>query len=99
MLTATRFVVHNVKQQGTATTGSPTLPHSARIRAVKQTCPAHVNTVDIIDRPCGGAPDDLPRVEAKLPTKQPRDVFVYFIHEGKVRAPAAAMALIERLGG
>jgi hypothetical protein len=25
-------------------------------------------------------------------------VFVYFIHEGKVRAPAAAMALIERLG-
>ena len=28
---------------------------------------------------------------------QPRDVFVYFIHEGKVRAPAAAMALIERL--
>jgi hypothetical protein len=24
--------------------------------------------------------------------------FVYFIHEGKVRAPAAAMALIERLG-
>jgi hypothetical protein len=23
---------------------------------------------------------------------------VYFIHEGKVRAPAAAMALIERLG-
>jgi hypothetical protein len=25
-------------------------------------------------------------------------VFVYFIHEGKVRAPAAAMAMIERLG-
>jgi hypothetical protein len=24
-------------------------------------------------------------------------VFVYFIHEGKLRAPAAAMALIERL--
>ena len=29
---------------------------------------------------------------------KPRDVFIYFIHEGKVRAPAAAMALIERLG-
>ena len=46
----------------------------------------------------GSAPDDLERVDAahKL-AKQPRDVFVYFIHEGKVRAPAAAMALIERL--
>jgi hypothetical protein len=28
---------------------------------------------------------------------RPRDVFIYFIHEGKLRAPAAAMALIERL--
>ena len=27
----------------------------------------------------------------------PRDVFAYVIHEGKVRAPAGAMALIERL--
>jgi hypothetical protein len=27
----------------------------------------------------------------------PRDVFIYFIHEGKKRAPAAAMGLIERL--
>ena len=35
---------------------------------------------------------------AARPKKQARDVFVYFIHEGKVRAPAAAMALIERLG-
>lgn len=46
----------------------------------------------------GGAPDDLPRVDpAASPKKQARDVFVYFIHEGKIRAPAAAMALIERL--
>jgi uncharacterized protein YecE (DUF72 family) len=46
----------------------------------------------------GGAPADLPRVEAKPPAKaQTRDVFVYFIHEGKLKAPAAAMALIERL--
>lgn len=48
----------------------------------------------------GGAPADLPRIDTKAkPAKQPRDVFVYFIHEAKVRAPAAAMALIERLGG
>jgi len=45
----------------------------------------------------GGEPD-LPRIDASsMPPAQPRDVFVYFIHEGKVRAPAAAMALIERL--
>ena len=31
------------------------------------------------------------------PKAGPRDVFAYVIHEGKVRAPAAAMALIERL--
>ena len=47
----------------------------------------------------GKAPDDLPRVEAAAkPEAGPRDVFAYVIHEGKVRAPAAAMALIERLG-
>jgi uncharacterized protein YecE (DUF72 family) len=46
----------------------------------------------------GGAPKDLDLVEpAKKAKAQRRDVFVYFIHEGKVRAPAAAMALIERL--
>jgi uncharacterized protein YecE (DUF72 family) len=46
----------------------------------------------------GGAPDDLTCVDAPSPPKkQARDVFVYFIHEGKVRAPAAAMGLIERL--
>ena len=28
---------------------------------------------------------------------KPRDVFAYVIHEGKVRAPAAAMAMIEKL--
>jgi uncharacterized protein YecE (DUF72 family) len=47
----------------------------------------------------GGVPADLPRVEPEArPKAEPRDVFAYFIHEGKVRAPAAAMALIERLG-
>jgi uncharacterized protein YecE (DUF72 family) len=47
----------------------------------------------------GGAPADLKRILADPKAgKQPRDVFVYFIHEAKVRAPAAAMALIERVG-
>jgi len=47
----------------------------------------------------GGEPDDLRRIDTKgSPGKQPRDVFIYFIHEAKIRAPAAAMALISRLG-
>jgi uncharacterized protein YecE (DUF72 family) len=47
----------------------------------------------------GGVPDDLPVAGTdKAAKKAPRDVFVYFIHEGKVRAPAAAMALMERVG-
>ncbi len=45
----------------------------------------------------GSGPSDLARVDTKAPSSSPRDVFVYFIHEGKIRAPAAAMALIERL--
>jgi uncharacterized protein YecE (DUF72 family) len=46
----------------------------------------------------GKAPADLPLVApAKAPKIAPRDVFAYVIHEGKVRAPAAAMALIARL--
>jgi uncharacterized protein YecE (DUF72 family) len=46
----------------------------------------------------GGVPKDLTLVDAKTkPAAKAREVFLYFIHEGKVRAPAAAMALIERL--
>jgi uncharacterized protein YecE (DUF72 family) len=45
----------------------------------------------------GGEPKDLPRVDKKHAAKKPRDVFIYFIHEAKLRAPAAAMALIERV--
>lgn len=45
----------------------------------------------------GSKPADLPRIDMKRAPKQPRDVFIYFIHEAKLRAPAAAMALIERL--
>jgi len=47
----------------------------------------------------GGVPDDLPLVDAKSrPKKASRDVFAYIIHEGKIRAPAGAMAMIERIG-
>jgi uncharacterized protein YecE (DUF72 family) len=46
----------------------------------------------------GNAPDDLPRIGPALKAKAaPRDVFAYVIHEGKIRAPAGAMALIARL--
>lgn len=45
----------------------------------------------------GAEPDDLPKVDAARPEKKPRDVFIYLIHEAKVRAPAAAIAMIERL--
>ena len=44
----------------------------------------------------GGAPDDLPLVAPPAPAT-PRDVLVFAINGAKVRAPAAAMALIERL--
>jgi uncharacterized protein YecE (DUF72 family) len=46
----------------------------------------------------GKEPKDLPRFDSKhKPEVAPRDVFAYVIHEGKVRAPAAAMALIDNL--
>jgi uncharacterized protein YecE (DUF72 family) len=45
----------------------------------------------------GSAPADLPRIAKATAEKRPRDVFLYFIHEGKKRAPAAAMELIERI--
>ena len=46
----------------------------------------------------GGVPNDLGVVDKKTSaSKTPRDVFAYVIHEGKVRAPAAAMELIERV--
>src|ERR1700731_5091183 len=45
----------------------------------------------------GDEPGDLPRVDPAKAKKIPRDVFAYVIHEGKVRAPAGAMELIERV--
>ncbi|MFS8063102.1 MAG: DUF72 domain-containing protein [Luteimonas sp.] len=47
----------------------------------------------------GGQPDDLPRIVADGdPPATHRDVFVYFISSAKERNPAAAMALLRKLG-
>lgn len=48
----------------------------------------------------GGTPASLPRVEdhKKPHASGPRDVFIYFINGAKEKAPAAASALIQRLG-
>jgi uncharacterized protein YecE (DUF72 family) len=45
----------------------------------------------------GGVPADLPAVGTAKPRKSRRDVFIYMINGAKVRAPAAARALIARL--
>jgi len=45
----------------------------------------------------GGEPGDLPRVGAATTAAGEREVFVYFINGAKERAPAAAMALLDRL--
>ncbi len=47
----------------------------------------------------GKAPTDLPMLAAVPASKKKRDVFVYFISGAKVRAPAAAQALIGMLKG
>ena len=46
----------------------------------------------------GGAPEGLERVEPARDDGRPRDVYLYFISGEKRLNPAAAMALIERLG-
>jgi uncharacterized protein YecE (DUF72 family) len=47
----------------------------------------------------GGVPNDLNVVDREHePQRHPRDVFVFFIHEGKVRAPNAAMAFTKLIG-
>jgi len=46
----------------------------------------------------GGVPDELPVIDPDRNVQSvPHDVFVFFIHERKVRAPQAAMALAERI--
>jgi uncharacterized protein YecE (DUF72 family) len=46
----------------------------------------------------GGDPEDLPRLEPPQPPAGTREVFIYFISAAKERNPAAAMALLQRLG-
>jgi uncharacterized protein YecE (DUF72 family) len=46
----------------------------------------------------GGDTRDLPHAGKGAPPKKKRDVFVYMINGAKVRAPAAARALLARLG-
>ncbi len=43
----------------------------------------------------GGQPDGLPYFGDVEPPRTARDTFLFFIHGGKVRAPAGAMALID----
>ena len=46
----------------------------------------------------GRAPADLPMADPANPAPiKPRDVYAFVIHEGKVRAPAAAMAIIDKV--
>ncbi|MES2754856.1 MAG: DUF72 domain-containing protein [Pseudomonadota bacterium] len=45
----------------------------------------------------GGQPDGLPYAGDAAVPKQPRDTFVFFIHGGKLRAPAGALALLRAL--
>jgi uncharacterized protein YecE (DUF72 family) len=48
----------------------------------------------------GDVPDDLPLADPTAAVKgQPRDVFAYIIHEGKIRAPHGAMALQRLVDG
>lgn len=49
------------------------------------------------DWAAGGQPDGLPYASPEQPPKKPRDTFVFFINGAKVRAPAGAMALLERI--
>lgn len=46
----------------------------------------------------GDDPADLPHIENGVAAKRPREVYLYFISSAKERNPAAAMALLERLG-
>jgi len=45
----------------------------------------------------GDQPEGLPYASPEQPAKKARDTFVFFINGAKVRAPAGAMALLERI--
>lgn len=69
--------------------------------ALPQGCTAEVLDALAASARCwraGGTPAGVPLVEPELREgSAPRDVFMFFISGAKERAPAAAMALIERL--
>ena len=77
----------------------------ARLEAAREEEPAGY-APDALDRwaaaartwAAGGAPDGLPTVADAAP-EMPRETFVFFINGAKVRAPAAAQALLARLDG
>jgi uncharacterized protein YecE (DUF72 family) len=45
----------------------------------------------------GRVPEDFKPIDRTGPAEGPRDVYAFVIHEGKVRAPAAAMEFIKRV--
>jgi uncharacterized protein YecE (DUF72 family) len=45
----------------------------------------------------GRVPGDLKPIDRTGPAEGPHETFVFFIHEGKVRAPAAAQELLKRV--
>jgi uncharacterized protein YecE (DUF72 family) len=45
----------------------------------------------------GEVPGDFTPIDRTGPAAKPREVFAFVIHEGKVRAPAAAMEFIKRV--
>jgi uncharacterized protein YecE (DUF72 family) len=45
----------------------------------------------------GRVPGDFTPIDRTGPPETPRDVYAFVIHEGKVRAPAAAMEFIRRV--
>ena len=47
----------------------------------------------------GGQPEGLPYAWAEAPAVKPRDTLVFLMNGAKVRAPAGAMALLERING
>ena len=72
--------------------GSPTPPPSTKYYkddGPGDNAPANLDAI----------PDAVPRIEAPPGLVAPRDVFLFFISADKEKAPAAAMALLERLLG
>ena len=49
------------------------------------------------DYAAGRIPGDFTPIDRTGPAETPRDVYAFVIHEGKVRAPAAAMEFIKRV--